>query len=422
MKIVIFIFTIFTFQITLADNYLLKPLGKYDVGYKDIHLVDGTLNKQREYTCPGKTDVFYKLKKNNIRSSFSLNNRLNYCREIMLRAYYPTLTTKKPKYSKYYKAAMSDIIYYKVSKLHNVSNVALKKLLSLHDYTIRNAKIVDGKFPVILFVPGSGVEVQQYTNIITNLVSHWYIVLAFNNTFIGTSITFPHNKIVHWIDFSKEKKGFLRKVDYRIFHDILFVRQLLTNKKVTPLNMLKPYMNLNEIGILGHSIGGYSTVEISRKYPQLYKAASALDAPPIYFGTRVFSIKAMEGFKTLPFMRMFTAEWRHLVSTDHVPKTVKFQLPKNNYYVLLSPSEKNMTYTNHMSFSDYSTLQYQPTLFRYFTDVNPTMLGQANGTHIAKLVNEYLLLFFDQYLKGQKNKVLNKCSSLSADTILKCHK
>lgn len=121
-------------------------------------------------------------------------------------------------------------------------------------------------------------------------------------------------------------------------------------------------------------------------------------------------------------MRIFAAEWRHLLqhADSLVASDAYFQLSDNNYCVLLSPSEENTSYTNHMSFSDYSTLQYQPALQSYFRTYQPGFLGTADGRQIAIAINSYVLLFFNQYLKGSKSSVFSECQSVSKDTLLRC--
>lgn len=67
---------------------MLKPLGPYGVGYKDVHLINTGI-------CP---DVFYK--KNLNESDFSNDNGL-YCHEIAIRVYYPSHIQSEPT-DKYY--------------------------------------------------------------------------------------------------------------------------------------------------------------------------------------------------------------------------------------------------------------------------------------------------------------------------------
>ena len=43
----------------------------------------------------------------------------------------------------------------------------------------------NSKFPIIVFLPGSGLPAQSYSNIINEIVSHGYIVLGVNSFFVN---------------------------------------------------------------------------------------------------------------------------------------------------------------------------------------------------------------------------------------------
>jgi hypothetical protein len=104
----------------------------------------------------------------------------------------------------------------------------------------------------------------------------------------------------------------------------------------------------------------------------------------------------LAGFKQTPFLRLFAAEWRTLAGII-TPPDAQFELLNNNYYALLAHDENNHSpyYTNHSSFSDLSTLQYQPTVKEFITTSQPNLVGTADGWHVTHLVNAYTLQFFD---------------------------
>ena len=74
-----------------------------------------------------------------------------------------------------------------------------------------------------------------------------------------------------------------------------------------------------------------------------------------------------------------------------------------------------------MSFSDYSTLQYQSSSIKSYLDkFQKGLLGTADGWNITREINAYVLQFFDQYLKKIPSKNLNSCTAIAKDSMLTC--
>ena len=109
-KIFILITSILFSQFVLAEeNYLEKPTGKYEVGFQDFRLVNGTLINGI-YSCPGKTDLLYipdTPEKSGNKSDFGIDNQTDFCRESMVRVYYPTKNNSKSSYENYYGPAIN---------------------------------------------------------------------------------------------------------------------------------------------------------------------------------------------------------------------------------------------------------------------------------------------------------------------------
>ena len=404
-------------QSIFAGTFLLKPTGQYEVGFQDFRLVNGAL-QNGSYSCPGKTDLHYEKGKNE--KDFGVDNQKDFCREVMLRAYYPVIKQYQPSYAGYYAPAISDLQNMIIAaNVPGITREDINKLDEIKTFTAKGVPIANQQFPVLLFAPGANMEVQSYENTIDEMVSQGYIVLALNNTFVGASILFPDGRLVH----NRTDLGqptVLPLADQSVSNDILFVRTLM-NKESTPISKFAPHMNLHEVGLFGHSMGAISVVNVVRKYPHLFQAAISFDAPPTDLGKRAYSKAQLAGFRSTPFMRLFAAEWRDLGGIV-TPENAKFQLFENNYYTLLSPNEENTTYTNHMSFSDLSTMQYQSALKLYIAYAAKGMLGTVNGWNETKLLNSYVLQFFNMYLKNQPSPNLSNCVSLSNDSMLSCGK
>ena len=409
-----------------AEQYLMKPTGKYAVGFKDIRLVNGTL-KNGSYTCPGKPDLFYIKGKNEL--DFGKDNRKDFCREIMLRVYYPIEKTSSLSYAPYYSPAMKDMqSMIRKAKVPGIKEKDISALGTIKTFSVENKSIANKHFPAIIFDPGSATEVQQYENIIANLVSHGYILFAINNTFVGSSIAFPDGRIVQFNpSFGTQKTG-----ELSAYSDILYVRDLINN----PSKPVLPFIanvDFGHIGLMGHSLGGMTVVQVVRQSRQaLFQAAVSLDGLPAKFGTINYSPSEMKGFQ-IPFLRLFSSGWKCFFSST--PINQRFILSNNNYYVLLSQTKASQKkcdaspprfYTGHLNFTDWSTLQDQKAFSAYLKYKKQRgdwgSVGTANGEYIAKTINDYVLQFFNMYLKAPPvpAKTYETCKAISSDSMIKC--
>lgn len=410
-KILLALIFLFSLQAIFADNYLLPPNGRYGISFQDIQLVNGTLINGK-YSCPGNTDLLYA---SQYQQDYGKDNQVDFCREIMVRVYYPILQPSKPSTEKYYSPAIADLqTMIRAGQVPGITPDDINALSQITTFSWNNLSIVPQTFPVIFFVPGASMEAQQYENNITELVSRGYIVLAINNTFVGSSILFPDGRLVH---YRSDLPKILPKADQSVFNDILFVRNSLIQRN-SPLSQFLPFMQLNSIGLMGHSMGGISVIAMIRQHPSLFQAAVSLDALPTKLGTRIYSSDELAGL-SIPTMRLFAAEWRNLGGIV-TPPDAHFQLLQNNYYSLLSPSESDITYTGHMSLSDLATLQYATAISLYLKYSDPTLVGYANGWHTATLLNNYVDQFFDQYLKNIPSSNLQSCVPFAQDSMLNC--
>ncbi|KTD60909.1 isoform II [Legionella santicrucis] len=166
-------------------DYLLKPSGRYGVSFKDLHWVNSNV-------CPDPN--FSKRNKND----FSSGNK-KYCHELMVRIYYP-ITSKNYNGAPYYRPLIKteqDILKTKFG----VKTKDIETLSGLKSHTIENTPIIKNtKFPVLLFISGLGGVAQLYENMITELVSHGYIIVGINSVFINGDIILPNNRIVSMVD------------------------------------------------------------------------------------------------------------------------------------------------------------------------------------------------------------------------------
>jgi hypothetical protein len=396
----LFLFILFNTARTLAKtntgNYLSKPTGNYAIGFQDFHWIDTNVCPDPNYSGKNKDD-------------FSRRNK-RFCHEMRVRIYYPAAANNKPR-AYYYKPLIKSIIksiYQDLSQVPGVTKKHFFQLNQLKSFSVENPPIVLGKkFPVIFFSPGSGSQVEMYENFITELVSHGYIIIGINSSFISGDIELPSG---HIVKFNSDES--LNDSIQIPLHDFSFAyKQIHSLNKV---NMLFSAMDLQHIGALGQSLGGEIVANTVHNQPDWFKAAVTLDSgiDKLDDTLKKFSI---------PFMRQISANRKYESSIRMV-----FDLEKNGFLVTISPDEKNHHYSYHMNFTDYSTIQYLPAeqlALNYFKQQGKkSMFGTGNGWEITNSINVYLLQFFDTYLKGKENLTFKKCQPLASNTFIKCGK
>lgn len=363
-----------------SANYLLKPTGNNGIGYHDIYLINTN-------SCP---DKLYR--KNINEADFSpLNKR--HCHEILLRIYYPSEEALSVGDKYYAPVLMNDVNYslahYKLS-LEEIS--AVQSIPNIRTYAHLNAQPMKGKkFPVLVFLPGAGQPAQTYTNIISNLVSHGYIVIGMNSSFLNGPLRLKSGHIVKNADSGANKDIIGRTGNSE---DLEF---LLNNlRKIRYPLKLNNDMKFNSVGLIGHSRNGMTIINLLKKTEWLkknyIKAAIVMD-PGDLLGRRNYPLpKAV-----LPTLVIWSSYFKYYMHGS-------ISESKDFHETILKAHQNNYNFTNHENFSDLSTIQYHPgykisMVRKKITNPKNFFVGTANGHKITKTINYLVLQFCNHYLR-----------------------
>jgi hypothetical protein len=312
------------------DNYLLKPTGQYNVGFENFHWINKSICPDPNFNGKNQKD-------------FSPDNK-NFCREMMVRIYYPTEMQSQrntPYYQPFIKSEQE-----RLRKISDISKIQIAQLKEIKIYSIPKAPIVKGKiFPVLLFSPGLGCPAELYENTIGEMVSHGYIVIGINSLF-ANQVELPNGHVVEQAHFKspQEIEGKIIPLLVEDLSNVLDHIHSLHNS-----NIIFKSMDLNHIGAFGHSIGGRIIADASHIHPDWFQAAATLDIGTDEKGD---SLKPF----TIPFMHEIAASRK--MGSNAPP--VLFGLGNEGYLVGLSPTEHDYQFSHHMNFSDFSTLQNLP--------------------------------------------------------------
>ncbi|WP_186648348.1 hypothetical protein [Fluviispira vulneris] len=404
MKKILFLCLLGIFNIGYAQenkdtkNYLLTPSGSYSIGYKDLYIINNKI-------CP---DTFYHPSVNE--KDFSQENN-KFCHEINARIYYPS-KEKSLLISEYDREAIMRSIHFynKKFKLKESELITLKTLLDVKTYNSKNAapSIENKKFPIIIFLPGSGLSVQSYNIIINELVSYGYIILGLNSFFVNGAIKQANGHVVE----PPEKYNDSGRLEN--FADLKFI---LDNLQFLDYGIkVKQQINFENVNLLGHSMGAMSIVNLFKEKQNIHVNSLLLMDPGNILEAANYPIKPIK----IPTMTIWSSLFKHLLKGQT-------QLGKNNFDLVLSPSIKNINYSNHENFTDLSKLQYHPAyhipqIHESIHDPMTLGVGLGNGDTIANDLMKYIVVFFNMYAKKEQNKSLEMCRSLDKNSILNCGK
>lgn len=243
MKLCICLFVILFFGSCLAITQppieLPKPAGQYTVGTKLFHWVD-TKRKETLYENAGN-------------------------REILVQIWYPAEGEKgksKSIYAENLDTARTG------TQLYNLYSSVITN--SYKDLPVLKRDI---SFPVIFFSTGRAMASFVYTVIAEELASQGYVFVAINSP--GSSQVFFENRYVQplqrwvppvsiYVASDSMDKFFSEPIDI-LSQDILFCID-----KVKALNKANSFfdksLDMKNIGMMGHSLGGLAASEACRKY------------------------------------------------------------------------------------------------------------------------------------------------------------
>lgn len=251
-------------------------------------------------------------------------------------------------------------------------------------------------YPVIIMQPGLGPIAADYTTLAEDLASRGYVVVASTPTYSANAVAFPDGRVAERSDAGTvpdsappvEAKIMLdRLVKVWAADNIFVMNQLQTLNAADPAGRFTGRLDLNAMGVMGHSFGGASAAQICR-LDRRCKAGVNLDGSP--YGDVI-----QTGLRQ-PFLYM----WSEPVD----PNAPVEQQSRQDTQTMIRRSagktyELTIKGTRHFNFSDYAVL-YEPVL-------KPMqMLGAIDGRRGLQITTTYVAAFFDQYLRATNQALL----------------
>ncbi|AUP79966.1 alpha/beta hydrolase family protein [Flavivirga eckloniae] len=354
-----------------------KPTGEYPVGTHSIHL---------------KTNIDEIITKDE-----------NDKREFMVKVWYPSSSIVSGKQEPYLDRAnrVSFINKY----LGGINPNLLNYLDHVDTYVYENVPIVEKNFPVLIFSHGYGSNALGYYSLLTEIASQGYIILNLNHTYESLGSTFPDgrekffdyefqaNQTVNVLERMKPvKEAFKKELSFEERHaiireaskgysvtnmikrwttDIIYTIDQLENWNST--GFLKDKLDLNRIGVFGHSRGGGAAGQTAIKDTRI-KAAANIDG--VQWG------EMMDTIYHVPFLYI-SADWpaEHEDINSHVYKN-----KSTDYFY-----ESKILTSAHPNFMDIPFMIPIKEL---------AQTGAVDAELGIKITNELVTAFFDRHLKN----------------------
>ncbi|GMW01548.1 MAG: carboxylic ester hydrolase [Candidatus Hydrogenedentota bacterium] len=264
--------------------------------------------------------------------------------------------------------------------------------MKTHSYLDAPVSVKESEFPVLLFSPGANSFIGLYTSILEELVSHGYVVVAMDHAYDNRGQVLPDGKVLESV-FDKEHPRFddpagmeAMNAYYRKFVGIRAADAQSILRRLEALNQsdvrFMGRLDLDRVGVLGHSLGGVAAAEAAKLEPR-FKAAANLDGhfmdrPKFDDGDplRAVFLHMGDPFPPMPEQGSDTSMSRFEQSMNSIQAA--------SYSVWI-------TGANHQNFSDDPLLKPGNT---------------ARELEINAAVRAYLVAFFDYALKGKPTPLL----------------
>ncbi len=320
-------------------------------------------------------------------------------RELMVYVWYPAARSKATHSSALYlpefQSLQKAVSAADLEDLFRPAYAALQQFGYPPTHTIENSRMPHGRYPVLVFSHGLGFISALYTAELEDLASHGYVVAAIDHPYDTTFTRFPDGRFVtyaqdKWDAEAKKPDGYLIYVKERIevwAADTRFViDQLIRYDKQPALGApFAGHLDLARLSALGHSVGGLVSVraaQVDSRIRACLNQDSDIKNSPFVVATPGQLLKQPFLFLIGPVSDLFSE--RKLRPTDEALARMK-----------LTRAEYDALFT-HRSFSDLPLLAAGGDAAR-----------QAESLHNFQIAQAYTRGFFDKYLKGRKDTLLD---------------
>jgi len=320
--------------------------------------------------------------------------------ELVAWLWYPAAVTPSSHPAEYLPA-------YWISALEHHEGFVLYRLLSRdlsrvrpHSWTNADLSPYEPAYPVVVLRAGGGAMSSDYTSIAEDLASHGYIVVSMDAPYRTVITAFPDGRVAYrntQSDFDSMPYAVGEKAATQLMgvwiEDVKFVlRQLQELDANDPTGRFKGRIDLQRVGIVGHSLGGATAAQFCHDDAQC-KAGIDIDGIP--FGSVIQESLHQPFFFILSDHRKERGPEPPLV--EGKMKSIYNKLPADTRW------QVTIDGANHFSFSDQMFTK-SPVMIMALQTVG--VMGKLKKRRGIEIADACVHTFFDVYLKGASKEQL----------------
>jgi dienelactone hydrolase len=313
-------------------------------------------------------------------------------RKLSIWIWYPSALTHNAKNAKYFPDKWEAIQNKDSGMPYLQQNF---KTIQNHSFQGVPLSTTQSTYPLIVFEPGMGNIVFNYTTLAENLASQGYIVVGINPTYSSRYVVFSDGSVAY-----RTTKGSIPEnnitdkqmndIGSRLMKtwtgDMKFGINKIGEMNTEQGNIWSRHIDMKHIGAFGHSFGGAASANACLVDSRI---KASIDIDGYLYGVK--------GSPKKPFM---------FIMSEHSKKNDPFFQEFNKIQGIYHRFKKDgylieIPKTAHFSFTDNAV---------FFSPILKVMrvYGTIDGERGLQITNSYMTAFFDKYLKNKNSPLLAK--------------
>ena len=292
-------------------------------------------------------------------------------------------------------------------------------------YALSNVRVSDvaQHYPVLIYSHGLMGTSDENTALCEDLTSYGYVIVGITHTYASALIQFPDGrKIGPALSFGglnyQQGQNLLNQEMEVWVADAMFVLDQLKKNNNQPNAFLYNRLDMNNVGMFGHSFGGAAAVQMLRRDNRI-KASIDLDGPlngndstrpfhkPCMFILGGLSETRLQDITPMPEEMLKAYNWSREDEERNMQLTLlpavnrlTQAIGKDAYKIVIRGAK-------HATFTDQALLNHD----ELDLDVSDSILAHT-------IITSYVRMFFDVYLKQQNASLLNENASNWPDYVV----
>ncbi|TVT53827.1 hypothetical protein FNH05_11130 [Amycolatopsis rhizosphaerae] len=327
-------------------------------------------------------------------------------RELMISVFYPAVHTGGGPFTHQFPAAAGAAFGAAVEGRLKLP-AGLVDWAATRTHSVQDAAMAPGRFPVVLYSPGAGDPRDWNVSLAEHLASRGFVVVTIDHTGDAPAVQFPDGHVVgNGPLMAAWTQSFRNGTTLAFFTKLMDARKADTELVLDRLTSLPARlsggMDLNRIGMFGHSAGGFTTANMMFDDPRI-KAGVNMDGTMEYTvkpdGTSLSEV-ARHGLDR-PFLLMGSSSAAGGSDVHREPSWAAFWQHQRGW-----KADVTLDDSVHASFTDAKAL-----LPQLAGQVPAATLASAVGTvdpHRAVAADRAVVAsFFDRFLKDRNDHLLD---------------